>query len=112
VKLSSETIRDVIARCLETCATSNGKSVLVVWSIDREENFVPEYEGLRLHHDSLEFIDTDGTPTVLPFSRIARIEIDIEYTDPRLPPPEIKIEDGTGKVVRFRKKHRNQIVGL
>lgn len=71
-----ESFRDVIARHVKECAASNGKRVLVLWSIDREENFVPQNEGLRLHQDSLEFIDTDGTRTVLPFSRIARIEID------------------------------------
>ncbi len=76
-----ETIRDVIARLVEKCATSNGRSVLVVWSIDRpEESFVPRGEGFQLHQDSVEFIDTDGTLTVLPFSRIARIEIDEDDT--------------------------------
>ena len=93
----------MIARYVEKCATSKGKSVLVVWSIDRAENFVPQYEGLCLHPDSVEFIDTDGTPTVLPFSRVARIEIDEDDTHPRLPPPRIEIEDGTGKVVQFPK---------
>lgn len=107
MKLSAETIRDVISRCAETCATSKGKSVLVLWSIDREENFVPEYDGLRLHQDSIEFIDADGTPTVLPLSRIARIEIDIEDTKPVSPTPRTKNKDGASKVVQFRKKLKN-----
>jgi hypothetical protein len=107
VKLSSETIRDVIARCVETCATSKRKSVLVLWSIDREENFVPEDEGLCLHQDSIEFIDTDGTPTVLPLSRIARIEIDIEDSKPVLPTPGTENKDAASKVVQFRKKLKN-----
>lgn len=105
MKLSVETIRDVIARYVEQCAKSNGKRVLVVWSIDREENFVPQYEGLRLHQDSVEFIDADGTPTVLPFSRIARVEIDEDDTEPVSATG--RIEDGTGKVVQFPKNREN-----
>jgi hypothetical protein len=80
VQSDVEPIRDVVARLIERCATSDGRSVLVVWSIDSEESFVPQQEGLQLHQDSLEFTDTDGTPTVLPFSRIARIEIDEDDT--------------------------------
>ena len=75
MKPDAETIRDVIARFVARCASS-GKSVLVVWSKDRKNPFVPQEEGLRLHQDSIEFVDEDGTPTALPYSSIARIELD------------------------------------
>jgi hypothetical protein len=107
VKPGAETIRDVIARYVEKCATSEGKSVLLIWSIDREGNFVPQDEGLRLHQDSVEFIDTDGTQTCLPFSRIARIEIDEDDTQPILPTTRIEIGDDSGKVVQFPKKREH-----
>ena len=66
---------------------------------------MPEHEGLRLHQDTFEFIDADGTYTVLPFSSIARIEIDEEFV---LPVPKIQDDDGTTKVVRFRAKHQTR----
>jgi hypothetical protein len=51
---------------------------------------------------SVEFIDTDGRPTVLP---LARIEIDEEGTSPHpVLPPRIAIENGTAKVVKFPRK--------
>ena len=45
-----------------------------------EESLVPRGEGFQLHQDSVEFIDTDGTLTGLPFSRIARSDIDEDDT--------------------------------
>jgi hypothetical protein len=70
VTSDEETIPEVISRL----ARSTG--ILVLYSIDLPtERFVPQ-EDVRLHRDSVEFIDNDGAHVVLPFSRIARIEIE------------------------------------
>jgi hypothetical protein len=70
VTSDSETIRDVISRAVQS------KGILVLYPIDQPtERFVPG-EDVRLHQDSVEFIDADGTQVVLPFSRIAKIEIE------------------------------------
>lgn len=107
MKPDAETIRDVILRFVEKCATREDKSVLVLWSKDREENFVPQEGGLRLHQDSVEFIDTDGTPTVLPFSSIARIEIDENDTHVESPLPSSEIDGSTCNVVKFPKNRES-----
>jgi hypothetical protein len=115
VKLSPETIRDVLTWHVEDC-NSNGKSIVVLWPIDRildkdgvEEPLVPLYEGLLLHQDSVEFVDSNGTLTVLPFSRIARIEIDIEDAEPASPTPRPKNKIGGSRLCNFVRSSKTEI---
>jgi hypothetical protein len=112
VKPNVETMRDAVARVIAEYAAGDHKSVLVMWAKDREENFVPQEKGLQLHQDTVEFIDTDGAPTVLPFSMIARIEIHEGDTYPETRPPRIGVEDGAGEVVQFPKKRATGIEDL
>lgn len=70
VTSDAESISEVILRAAQSAG------ILVIYSIDNPtEAFVPEGD-LRLHLDSVEFVDTDGAHLILPFSRIARIQIE------------------------------------
>lgn len=70
VTSDGESISDVIIRAAQSAG------VLVLYPIDDPtECFVPEGD-MRLHLDSVEFVDTNGAHVILPFSRIARIQIE------------------------------------
>jgi len=104
MKPGNDTIRDMISRFIKACTTSDGKRVLVFWSKDRADNFVPQDGSLRLHVDSVEFIDEDGTHTVLSFSSIARIEIDEDDLTGEVPSPKIDFSNFGPNVVPLPRK--------
>ena len=102
-QLNGETIEELITRSAARCATSNGKLLLVLWTKDSNECFLPLIDkGLQLHHGTVEFTDSDDGLMTLPFSRIGKVEIDNEENW-QFPTAKFRNEPGADNVRRFRK---------
>jgi hypothetical protein len=106
-QLDGEAIGKMIAKSAERCTASDGKLLLVMFTRDDNQCFLPLLEkGLRVHQDSVEFVDSADGELTLPFSRIARIEID-NKDDWEFPMGKFAAEPGKNNLTPFRKPREN-----